>query len=129
MKRLTGFLLVGIVGFLIDGGILLCLTEIFHIEVILARLASFPAAMVTTWLLNRTFVFTSNPSVSFAEFFKYFTVQGTGAIINFTVYSVLVTITRLSDYPVIALAIAALLAMIFNYAGANKIVFNRKAPN
>ena len=51
------FVLVGIAGFVVDGGLLSILHSALEMDVVLARSISFPVAVTATWYLNRVITF------------------------------------------------------------------------
>lgn len=121
--RAFRYAIVGGIGFCTDGGILYVLVHAFGWSPLTSRLISFPVAVVVTWLLNRTLVFKVERRPSIRELSLYVTVQIVGIGVNLGVYGALVLFTALERYPTIALAIAAVCAALFNYAGATKAVF------
>ncbi len=52
------FVVVGGVGFIVDGGLLLILLA-YGVDTYLARVFSFPMAVISTWWLNRIWTFSS----------------------------------------------------------------------
>lgn len=127
LRELASFGLVGAVGFVVDGGLLTLLVTYLAWGPITARLVSFPAAALVTWLLNRLLTFrsaTRATAVSMGEYARYFAVQIAGALINVAVYAALVSAwPALGQTPLIPLAMAASLALIVNYVGARGLVF------
>jgi putative flippase GtrA len=117
------FFVVGAIGFLTDGGILQAEIWRWHVPPLLARLPSFAVAILVTWRLNRDFTF-HTPEKSFRESFPiYLASNGAGLAINFAVYTGCV-MTHVA--PFLALAIASVTAMFFNFAMARFVVFRKK---
>lgn len=127
MKRLFFFLLVGGAGFIVDAALLTLLVNALGVNPYIARLLSFPPAVLTTWLLNRRLVFVSHASTAkkrTLEYGRYFTVQTVGALINLAVYMGSLTLwPALKPWPVLALAAGSAVALVFNYMGAKCWVF------
>jgi putative flippase GtrA len=119
------FVVVGAVGFVVDASILATLVHGYQWGDYTARLVSFAFAVTVTWLLNRSYVFTSTRTHNRrSEYTRYLTVQGMGMAINFLVYSLCIASNQLMDkWPVLALAVGSAVALIFNYAGARVFVF------
>ncbi len=119
------FVVVGAVGFVVDACILATLVHGYQWGDYTARLVSFAFAVTVTWLLNRSYVFTSTRTRNRrSEYTRYLTVQGMGMAINFLVYSLCIASNQLMDkWPVLALAVGSAVALIFNYAGARVFVF------
>jgi putative flippase GtrA len=119
------FIVVGGVGFLIDAGVLTLALRYVTPSVYVARSMSFTAAVIATWLLNRTFVFDADADGSMAaEYGRYFVTQVAGALSNLGVFVALIEILpRLAATPVVPLAAGAVLGALVNYAGAALWVF------
>ena len=122
------FVLVGGVGFCVDGGILVLLYQHLGLGVLVARLVSFSLAGTTTWYLNRRLTF--NPPLSSRprdEWTRYLAVNGLGALLNLSVFILVIELVpSLAPYPLIVLAMAALVALIFNFLGSKFLVFNKE---
>lgn len=133
MKRLSGgllaFGLVGAIGFAVDGGILTLLSQRFAVNIYLSRLFSFAIATITTWLLNRTFVFKAqelDAQKKRQEYGKYLLVQIGGALLNLGIFSALIKVLpSLQTIPVVPLAVGAVFGMLFNYSGSRFWVFKK----
>lgn len=119
------FFLVGIVGFVIDGGVLTLLHTSFDFSPVSARFISFPIAVSSTWLLNRHFTFARQKHYHAGkEWLLYGLVNGSGALLNLGCFILLVrTWEGLATYPIIPLAMAASIAMLFNFTGSRLLVF------
>ena len=123
--------MVGGIGFLVDVGILALLVHVFEIGPLLSRLVSFPCAMTVTWYLNRKVTFahavSNNPG---HEWFRYALVSVFGNLINFIVYAVCISLSQLMyAYPETALAIASIVALVFNYLGSSRYAFRADSGN
>lgn len=119
------FGVVGSVGFMVDGGILQALVVLAGWGPIEARVLSFPLAVLTTWILNDTIVF-RGPRVRPVHhgLARYLAVSLVGAAINFIVYTSLVMAsTRMAAYPILPLAVAAIIALLANYLGSKHFAF------
>lgn len=125
-REFIRFLVVGGIGFFVDGGLLTTLMQ-YGWDVIPARLWSFPIAVSVTWILNRLWTFDSGSIISIRrEYAYYFTTQVIGAAINLCVFFLLIRInSMLRDYPLIPLAAGAAVSLAVNYFLSKKIVFKR----
>ena len=120
------FALIGAIGFALDGGGLMLLTEWFEADPIASRFATFSVAVVTTWRLNRRYAFTSGGRRLLAEFGTYLGVQGFGFLCNLAVYSVAVLfLPHPLNIPIVALVIAAGVGLLANFLGLKHLVFIR----
>lgn len=121
------FLVVGGLGFFIDGGLLTILMQ-NNWNVIPARACSFFFAVSATWLLNRLWTFDSEKLISIRrEYVYYFSVQVLGAVINLSVFFALIGLHPVfRGIPLIPLAFGAAISLAFNYLVSKKIVFKRR---
>jgi putative flippase GtrA len=130
VKRILGFATVGSIGFLIDAGVLLALTEYAAVNPFAARFVSFPVATIGTWALNRSFVFSTSATTlgqRAREYGRYFGIQTLGAATNMLVYFVaLLAFPPLMRWPVVALALGAAVGLLVNYSGSKRWVFKQQ---
>ncbi len=123
LRRFASFTTVGIVGFIVDAGILSALVHGWEWPHYAARALSFGAAVSATWHLNRRWVF-SRTNDATREYGAYFGVQAVGAAVNLGTYAVAILVyPSLAEVPVVPLAAGAALAMLFNYYAAARWVF------
>lgn len=126
-RRLVAFGAVGTIGFVVDAGVLTLLSQGLEADIYLSRLFSFAAAVLVTWLLNRSLVFKTRQAGSpdrRRELGRYFIVQTGGAFVNLAVFAALVWLfPQLQAIPVVPLAAGSLLALLFNYSGSRLWVF------
>lgn len=116
---------MGAIGFLIDAGVLTALMTGFDFDHYRARAISFAIAVSATWYMNRRWVFERNAvPISGREYSSYFVVQIIGAVINLSVFVVVIEmLPKLVSMPVIPLAIGAAAALLFNFAMSSRFVF------
>src|SRR5262245_32193182 len=97
MKQFRRFGTVGILGFCIDGGILLFLVQ-FGSNPNVARLVSFAIAVSITWYLNRawTFVTPRYDSNRGKQYLVYLGVQIAGALTNYICYAAVLFFVRVT---------------------------------
>jgi putative flippase GtrA len=127
---LSGYTLVGAVGFLVDAGVLHFLTAALGIDPIAGRLVSFPVALAVTFLMNRQLVFAGARHPIGLAFIAYAGVQGVGWLVSMAIYAALVVAAPWPlNIPVLALAFASAAALLVNYNGARKIVFHPATPH
>jgi putative flippase GtrA len=125
MHRFMRFGLVGTLGFVVDAGVMQLLVSFAGAGAIEARAISIPTAVFATWALNRTFTFgktADDPAMR--SLVRYAAVSAGGAAVNFIVYSALVIASStLAARPMIPLAIASIVALVFNYLGSKHFAF------
>jgi putative flippase GtrA len=126
LERLPSFIrfgMVGTVGFIVDGGVLQLLVSWAGWGPITARLVSFPAAVLATWLLNRSITFRDEGPV-LRSLGRYVVVSLGGAAVNFLVYTALILASpAMAALPIIPLAIASIIALAFNFLGSKHFAF------
>ena len=124
--QVSRFLLVGSVGFIVDGGILMLLVQGGGMSRVWARIPSFLVAVTVTWWLHRHFTFASSRHVapSVRELLRFVLANSLGNGLNLAVYWALVGL--LSWEPVPALAVASIVAAGVNYAMSARWVFRPK---
>jgi len=121
------FFVVGSIGFVVDGGILTLLHSLFDLSLLHARLVSFTAAVTITWYLNRHHTFSSSKDAQVVnEWARYAAVNGIGALLNLGIFLWLVyRFSALAEWPIVPLAIAASIALIFNFFASRNIAFHQ----
>ena len=123
------FSAVGGAGFVVDAGILLFLIHIFGADPIAARLLSFGAAVAITFEFNRRWAFggvSHGPArIAFAA---YLGVQSIGLLCNLIVYTALIlALPATVITPPLCVAFASAIALLVNYSGVRRLVFQNKA--
>jgi len=119
------FLCVGTIGFIVDATILSILIFKFDWGRYISRVASFLVAVPCTWMLNRRLTFRETATDNRTrEYSIYIVIQGTGALLNFAVYSACIySSSMMFDFPVLALAIGSVTAMSFNFLAMQRFAF------
>lgn len=126
-KAIFLFALSGICGFFVDAGILFLLKN--SLGLYFARAVSFFLAVVTTWLINRSFTFRGRTSdlPIVTEFFHYFIAMSFGGLVNYLTYVLAINISDLVKcYPVIGVAMGSLAGMLLNWISSSKLIFKKK---
>ncbi|SRR5579885_1031685 len=124
-QRVLRYLVVGALGFLVDGGVLTVEVHGFGLDPILARGPSFLAAVTVTWLANRTHTFAGlRRHSAAAEYRRYVTTQTLGAMVNLAVYALALGVSAwCARVPVAGLALGSAVGLTVNYALARRYVF------
>jgi putative flippase GtrA len=119
------FIIVGTIGFLVDGGILTLLHSVFEFGLVHARLCSFAAAVTVTWYLNRQHTFADRKDIrAVHEWGRYVAVNSIGALLNFGIFLLLAyRFTLFASWPIIPLAIASAIALFFNFFASRQLAF------
>lgn len=118
------FLIVGSIGFAVDGGILLILTSFAGWMPVPARVVGIPVAVSVTWWFNRMWTFKSGRARSMEhQYALYFVVQLAGLAVNFAIFAGLVRLPWFATCPIAALAVASTAAMFATYVLSRYFVF------
>ena len=130
LRQLKRFTIVGIIGFVVDGGLLALITGVVGWNIYLSRLISFLAATLTTWWLNRRHTFGMDAPAAgdthAREYGRYIAVQIGGGLINLGVFLWLIYVEpRLRAVPLslLPVAIGSIAGMFWNYFGVRRWVF------
>lgn len=124
MKRFGWFLVAGSIGFLADAGMLALLLRLTPLGPFTARAIAILFALMVTWGFNRAVTFGRSRFPLLLEGARYGSVGLLSALVNYAVYAgLLLTLPFL--HPLVALAIASLVAMAFSWAGYSRFVFQK----
>jgi len=131
LRTLLWFGLTGVLGFLVDAGVLHLLVAAWNINLFLGRACSFTCAATTTWLINRVVVFSSThrqPRRLLAEWAAYFVASLGGGCLNYLVFVIAVRVSPLLHHiPSIAVALGSLAGTTFNFLMYARYVFRTHA--
>lgn len=129
------FATVGVKVSLIDAGLVYLLPFTIGLNLYLARLISLGTAILAGYLLNRYFTFGGNERGCFyRQMAGHFGVHLTGGVINYAIFSAIVTgghkllhdQLHLTALPLIALAIGGFVGMVFNFVFSSTFVFKKR---
>lgn len=126
-RQAGSFVIVGGIGFVVDGGILTFLNSIYGLDLLQSRIVSFSVAVTVTWFLNRQQTFADRKDRRAArEWGRYAIVNSVGALLNIVIFFWLVhRYISLAGMPLVPLAFAASFALIFNFFASKHIAFRR----
>jgi putative flippase GtrA len=127
VTRLLRFGVGGVVGFLVDSGVLYALMAV-GLGPYAARVPSFLCAATATWLINRYWTFADRRSLRRgSEWGRYVVAMIAGGVLNYAVYAVLVGHSEVvRTWPVLGVAAGSLAGMVLNFLSSWFLVF--KAP-
>ncbi len=119
------FIVVGAIGFVVDGGILTLLHSLYDFSLLHARLVSFAAAVTATWYLNRQHTFrASKDAQAIHEWGRYAVVNSIGALLNLGLFLWLVyQFSVLAAWPIVPLAMASAVALVVNFFASRHLAF------
>ena len=134
-RQVFAFVVVGFVGFLIDVGVLWLLLERGGIDPYRGRAVSCFAAILATWLLNRTLTFQRSAhdliqrGVVRSELSIYILFQTLGLAVNLSVYGILVfSLVAFQSLPILAVALGSSAAMFVNFSSARWLFTKKYNP-
>jgi putative flippase GtrA len=126
------FGLIGVLGFIVDAGVLHLLVSGWNANLFVARACSFTCAATATWLMNRVVTFSSphrHPGRLLAEWAAYFAASLGGGALNYLVFVVAVRLSPwLHQTPTIAVALGTLVGTTFNFLMYARYVFRPMSP-
>ena len=122
MRKLVRFGIAGGIGFIIDAGLLALLLHLTPLGPFLARLIAIAVAMTATWSFNRAFTFGRSGHSLAVEGFRYGSVGMVTALLNYTLYSVLLISLPVMQ-PLAAMVLATAASMLFSFFGYSRFVF------
>ncbi|NDY95078.1 GtrA family protein [Wenzhouxiangella limi] len=128
------FALVGVTISIIDAGLVYVLKDLPGMNVYLARIFSYSAAMATGYVLNRYFTFhhVDFGRKLFDQLIRFFSVHSVGGLINFGVFSAVVYLgdrAGLNSFwhslmPLLGVWLGGVVGMSFNFLVSRKLVFD-----
>ena len=124
-RQFLSFGVVGTIGFLVDAGVLIIASNYLGLELFFSRLLSFSVAVTVTWYLNRRHTFANQGDRhAINEWVYYSALNSVGALINLSIFMWLVIqYEYLHENPIVPLAIASAIAMVFNFLMSRFVVF------
>ncbi len=97
VAQMRSFLVVGVIGFVVDAGLTMFLASHAGLSPYAARAPAVLSSIAITWALNRKLTFRSRSADRAMEFVRYMSVCLVGTSVNYGIYSaVLMTISALS---------------------------------
>lgn len=116
----------GVLGLLVDAGVVQLLVGARQWNPYLARVVSFLLAATLTWWWNRRYTFAARRSMraAHAEWLHWLCLMSFGACINYGVYALLLMrFAGLHRWPALAAAAGSAVAALVNFATARGMLF------
>ena len=126
MRRIGLFFIGGLIGFVVDAGIVQALVSLVHMDPYLGRVISFSCAATVTWIWNRhtTFADARGQHRWHVEWGRWMAAMTGGALVNYAVYALAVYESALvRRVPALGVALGSLVAAAFNFTSAQRWVF------
>lgn len=122
------YVVVGSVGCLLDTGLLILFMLSTDYNIMVVRLFTFSLAVSATWYLNKTWTFKARVrairNLPQRRYFQYMSVQISGAILNLSIFYLLITQAgNFLALPLVALGIGAIASTISNFLLSKYWVF------
>jgi putative flippase GtrA len=126
-SRFLRFAIVGAGGFIVDECALAAMHYGVGLDRYSARAISILCAMTFTWWGNRNLTFREHAAIGSArlhEWFRFVLANALGAVINYGVYSALVSFAPApANNPLLAAAAGGGVGLIFNFTLSKRFVF------
>jgi putative flippase GtrA len=127
LSRLLRFGAVGVIGFVVDAGVLVILATLASLSPLLARIVSFLIAATVTFVLNQRITFRIGAGFSVARWLSYLATTALGACVNVSIYRL--WISRAGTAPadlVLGTAVGSITAMFVNYFASSAVFRSAK---
>lgn len=128
-QRLWRFGIAGVLGFLVDAGVLYLLAPFFGWYG--ARVLSFWAAATATWLFNRRYTFADSAAPGGAalwrEYGTYLVAMLGGAAVNYAAYALTLHFMPPAAWaPLLGVAVGSVAGMGLNFVSARWLIFRTR---
>jgi putative flippase GtrA len=124
-RQFMRFFVVGIVGFMVNAGVVEAWAR-FSTPLV-AQAIAFPAAVTVTWWLNRRYTFGASRYTAHHEWMRYVLANALGWATNNGTYFYLVLHFAIAyRHPMIAVAAGSMAGMLLNFTGSKLLVFHKK---
>jgi len=127
LRREVGLFIVGgVIGLVVDAGVVQALVGLAGWNPYLARVVSFLLAATATWWWNRQYTFAHRQSGRSLpmEWLHWMGLMTAGALVNYAVYVVmLMTFPHLQRWPAVAVAVGSVVAALVNFSTARGVLF------
>jgi putative flippase GtrA len=127
-RQIALFAVGGVLGLLIDAGVVQALVSLAGWNAYGARVLSFLLAATVTWWWNRHFTFAARSSGrrAHAEWLHWLGLMSIGAVVNYGVYALfLLLVPSLHRWPAIPTAGGSAVAALINFSAARGVLFKK----
>ena len=127
-RQLVLFSVGGVIGFIVDAGILQLLVGLFAWDRFSGRLISFLCAATATWIFNRHYTFRgSRPHSLWGEWLRYILAMSGGFACNFTAYTALVLWFDIDrQWLILAVGAGSIAGLWVNFIASRYWVYRKK---
>lgn len=129
MRQLMLFGIGGVIGFLVDAGIVQLLVVGWGWNPYASRLLSFLAAATATWLFNRSFTFRSERNFGLlGEWTRWMIAMSGGFVVNYAAYSFCIFHSQaMRTTPALAVAVGSIAGFTVNYVSSKWWIYRRRS--
>lgn len=129
MPQFLLFCIGGVIGFVVDAGILRLLVSGLQMDAYAARLVSFLFAATATWLWNRHNTFRGTRRYGlFGEWARYLFAMSGGFAVNYATYALLYMFFEIVQrYPELGVAAGSVSGLVVNYISSRWWIYRRDA--
>jgi putative flippase GtrA len=131
LDRISRFAAVGILGFVVDAGVLWLAMHWAGLGLYSGRIVSFALGATATWYCNRSFTYRDRETSErlHQQWLRYMAASVAGAASNYATYAGLVaTCPFLVRHPTLAVAAGSGAGLLFNYSAYSRFVFRARPP-
>lgn len=123
------FAIVGILGFLVDAGILVFGVYVLGLDPIVTRIFSVTTSVLVTWAINRVWTFEIRKQESaWLELGRYLVGRSVGAACNVAIFAVAINwLPYPLNTPIWATPFSSASTVLINYAMVRLLVYNPKS--
>jgi len=128
-RQILLFAISGLIGFIVDAGIVQFLVREIGMDPYGARVLSFLAAATTTWGFNRRYTFAGHGGGSRRrELARYLVAMAFGFALNYGAYAFCVaTWPLVRSWPAIGVAVGSVAGAVVNFLSSKYWIFRRPA--
>lgn len=126
-KSVHKFLVVGVISFAIDYGLLLILHDVFDVQLNVATTLAYLTGLVVNFTLNKVWTFSAPKGArqSTVQAFQY----GVLVIFNLLATNVIVSVAEaVAIGPELSKPVATAIIMVLNYVVYQRIIFRERPP-
>ena len=130
MSQFLLFCIGGVIGFVVDAGVLRLLVSGLGANAYLARLFSFLCAATATWLWNRSQTFRGTRRYGlFGEWARYLLAMSGGFAVNYAAYAAVYTFfAPARTWPELAVAAGSVAGLAVNYVSSRWWIYRSERP-
>ena len=128
-RQILLFAVSGLIGFVVDAGIVQFLVREIGMNPYGARVLSFLAAATTTWGFNRRYTFAGHGGGSRRrELLRYLLAMAVGFALNYGAYALCLAVWPLvRSWPAIGVAVGSVAGALVNFLSSKYWIFRRPA--